>query len=57
MRVLKTFREGVYIIATSIGEEGLDIPERGLAVFYEPAVFGIRCIQRRRRTGGGSEQG
>jgi len=53
MRVLKAFREGVYnvLVATSIGEEGLDIPECGLVVFYEPAVSGIRYIQRRGRTG------
>jgi len=53
MRTLKTFREGVYnvLVATSVGEEGLDIPECGLVVFYEPAVSGIRYIQRRGRTG------
>jgi ERCC4-related helicase len=53
MRVLKAFREGAYnvLVATSIGEEGLDIPECGLVVFYEPAVSGIRYIQRRGRTG------
>jgi Fanconi anemia group M protein len=53
MRVLRAFREGAYnvLVATSIGEEGLDIPECGLVVFYEPAVSGIRYIQRRGRTG------
>jgi Fanconi anemia group M protein len=53
MRVLKAFKEGAYnvLVATSIGEEGLDIPECGLVVFYEPAVSGIRYIQRRGRTG------
>jgi Fanconi anemia group M protein len=53
MRVLKAFREGAYnvLVATSIGEEGLDIPECGLVVFFEPAVSGIRYIQRRGRTG------
>jgi ERCC4-related helicase len=53
MRTLKDFREGVYnvLVATSVGEEGLDIPECGLVVFYEPAVSGIRYIQRRGRTG------
>jgi ERCC4-related helicase len=39
------------LVATSVGEEGLDIPECGLVVFYEPAVSGIRYIQRRGRTG------
>jgi Fanconi anemia group M protein len=53
MRVLKAFREGAYnvLVATSIGEEGLDVPECGLVVFFEPAVSGIRYIQRRGRTG------
>jgi Fanconi anemia group M protein len=53
MKTLKAFREGVYnvLVATSVGEEGLDIPECGLVVFYEPAVSGIRYIQRRGRTG------
>jgi Fanconi anemia group M protein len=53
MRTLKAFREGVYnvLVATSVGEEGLDIPECGLVVFYEPAVSGIRYIQRSGRTG------
>jgi Fanconi anemia group M protein len=53
MRTLRAFREGLYnvLVATSVGEEGLDIPECGLVVFYEPAVSGIRYIQRRGRTG------
>jgi Fanconi anemia group M protein len=53
MRTLKAFRDGMYnvLVATSVGEEGLDIPECGLVVFYEPAVSGIRYIQRRGRTG------
>jgi len=53
METLKAFREGAHniLVATSVGEEGLDIPECGLVVFYEPAVSGIRYIQRRGRTG------
>jgi Fanconi anemia group M protein len=53
MKTLRTFRDGMYnvLVATSVGEEGLDIPECGLVVFYEPAVSGIRYIQRRGRTG------
>ncbi len=39
------------IIATSIGEEGLDIPKVDLVVFYEPVPSAIRQIQRRGRTG------
>jgi Fanconi anemia group M protein len=53
MKTLRAFREGLYnvLVATSVGEEGLDIPECGLVVFYEPAVSGIRYIQRSGRTG------
>lgn len=39
------------IVATSIGEEGLDIPKVDLVVFYEPIPSAIRQIQRRGRTG------
>jgi len=38
------------LIATSVGEEGLDIPEVDLIVFYEPVPSAIRSIQRRGRT-------
>ncbi|MEM3583945.1 MAG: helicase-related protein [Nitrososphaerales archaeon] len=39
------------LVATSIAEEGLDIPEVDLVVFYEPIPSEIRYIQRRGRTG------
>ncbi|MBN2101259.1 MAG: DEAD/DEAH box helicase [Candidatus Aenigmarchaeota archaeon] len=50
---LKDFREGKYntIVATSVGEEGLDIPAMDLAIFYEPVPSEIRSIQRRGRVG------
>lgn len=53
IKILNSFKRGEFniIVATSIGEEGLDIPECGYVVFYEPAVSGIRYIQRRGRTG------
>jgi Fanconi anemia group M protein len=38
-------------VATSIAEEGLDIPEVDLVVFYEPIPSEIRYIQRKGRTG------
>jgi ERCC4-related helicase len=38
------------LCATSIGEEGLDIPEVNLVVFYEPVASAIRAIQRAGRT-------
>ncbi len=52
-KVLDEFREGKFnvIVATSIGEEGLDIPKVDLVIFYEPIPSAIRHIQRRGRTG------
>ena len=52
-KVLEEFREGKFnvIVATSIGEEGLDIPKVDLVIFYEPIPSAIRHIQRRGRTG------
>ncbi len=51
--VLESFRTGEFnvLVATSIAEEGLDIPDVGLVVFYEPIASEIRYIQRRGRTG------
>jgi ERCC4-related helicase len=43
--------EANVLIATSIAEEGLDIPEVDHVVFYEPVPSEIRYIQRRGRTG------
>jgi len=39
------------LLATSVAEEGLDIPSVDLVVFYEPVPSEIRHIQRRGRTG------
>jgi ERCC4-related helicase len=38
------------IVATSIAEEGLDIPEVSMVIFYEPVPSAIRKIQRAGRT-------
>ena len=38
------------LIATSIGEEGVDIPEVSAVIFYEPIPSAIRKIQRSGRT-------
>ena len=38
------------IVSSSIGEEGLDIPETTAVIFYEPIPSAIRTIQRRGRT-------
>ena len=50
---IESFRsgEGNILIATSVGEEGLDIPSADLVIFYEPVPSEIRNIQRRGRTG------
>ncbi len=37
--------------ATSIAEEGLDVPQVDLVIFYEPVASDIRLIQRKGRTG------
>ena len=51
--ILERFREGEYnvLVATSVGEEGLDIPSTDVVIFYEPVSSAIRLIQRRGRTG------
>ena len=43
-------REINVLVATSIGEEGLDISEVSVVIFYEPIPSAIRKIQRAGRT-------
>jgi ERCC4-related helicase len=53
VNAVEMFRKGKYrvLIATQIGEEGLDIAECNLVVFYDNVASAIRYIQRRGRTG------
>jgi Fanconi anemia group M protein len=53
IQLLEDFKEGIYntLIATSVGEEGLDIAECDLVIFYDAVPSAVRSIQRRGRTG------
>ncbi len=52
VEIINKFKEGVYnvLVATSVAEEGLDIPATDLVLFYEPIPSAIRSIQRKGRT-------
>ena len=52
-RVLERFRRGrsQVLVSSSIGEEGLHVPDVDLVVFYEAVPSEIRSIQRKGRTG------
>jgi len=52
-RTIEMFRNKEFniLVASSIGEEGLDIPSVDEVIFYEPIPSEIRFIQRKGRTG------
>jgi ERCC4-related helicase len=52
IEILDEFKEGKYnvLVSTNIGEEGLDINECDLVVFYDVVASEVRLIQRKGRT-------
>jgi len=53
VEIIQKFKDGEFntLVATSVAEEGLDIPATDLVVFFEPIPSEIRSIQRKGRTG------
>ena len=53
LSVINKFKDGIYntLVATSIGEEGLDIGEIDLIICYDASASPIRMLQRMGRTG------
>lgn len=53
IETVQKFRDGQYkvLIATRVGEEGLDISEVSLVIFFDNVPSSIRYIQRKGRTG------
>ncbi|MFB5635965.1 MAG: DEAD/DEAH box helicase [Nitrosopumilus sp.] len=53
IETVQNFRDGLYqvLVATRVGEEGLDIAEVNQVIFYDNVPSSVRFIQRRGRTG------
>ena len=53
IKLLEDFKNGIFnvLVGTSVAEEGLDIAECDLVIFYDVVPSAIRSIQRRGRTG------
>ncbi|MHA2048710.1 MAG: DEAD/DEAH box helicase [Promethearchaeota archaeon] len=52
IEILDQFKDGQYnvLVSTNVGEEGLDIAECDLVIFYDVVASEIRLIQRKGRT-------
>jgi Fanconi anemia group M protein len=52
LEILELFKQGQYnvLVSTNVGEEGLDIAECDLVIFYDVVASEIRFIQRKGRT-------
>jgi len=52
VQILNEFKMGFYniLVASQVGEEGLDIEETDVVIFYEPVPSAIRRVQRTGRT-------
>ena len=52
IETIEKFKKGDFnvLVSSSIGEEGLDIPEVDRVIFFEPIPSALRTIQRRGRT-------
>ena len=53
LSIIQRFQSGIYntLVATSIGEEGLDIGEVDLIICYDASASPVRMLQRMGRTG------
>ena len=53
IETVQKFRDGEFkvLVATRVGEEGLDIAEVNQVIFYDNVPSSVRFVQRRGRTG------